>query len=204
MAARKRRKAHKRSTSGTTRRSSRRTAAKAGAKKLVPVGRKTAFDPNSLFPFSGEDDDFYVLCSNGLRGEFAKAANQTCCRVWQSLASKSDHVLGKAMVRMLTASGNDTCLDEEEKQLIRSWKPYQLRYAVGAVIDGCERYELIDPHLTKFKIPPTMDPAIWIWSRPYKEGELWGKGACGIYMVFLHPKFKLTLPGTCGRPHDPN
>jgi len=191
-------------TAGAKRTARKRPAAKRGGPRLAPVGRKAPFDPHALFPFSGESDgDLYMLCSDGLVGEFAIAANKTCCRVWRRLANKPDATLGRDMVRMLTASGNDTCLDAEEKQLIRTWTPHQLRHAVNTVVNACEQYGMIDPHLTKFKTPPWMDPTIWIWTRPYRKGERYGPGSCGIYMVFLHPKFKLSLPGTCkGPPPD--
>lgn len=160
--------------------------------------RNHPFDPSRVFRFDETRDGLeHILCSDGFTGEFAQSLNQTCCEIWRRLEKLPDSKLGRAMLKVLEATGNGGCLSTAEKQLIRDWPPYQLRYAAASVVHACAEHDLIDPHLGKLKTLPGMPPALWVWTRPYGAGDPWGKGGCGVFIVFLHPDFELSLPDDC-------
>jgi len=161
-------------------------------------GRDQLFDPSEIFRFDESGDGLeHILCSDGFAGEFAEAINEQCCGVWGRLAQLPGAKLGRGMVVVLDSTGNGKCLSAEEKQLIRDWPPYQLRYAVDSVVNACKEYGTIDPHLTKLKTPPNLPPAVWVWTRAYGANDPW-PSACGVYLVFMHPDFELEFPGDCG------
>lgn len=143
----------------------------------------------------------HILCSDGFVGEFAAAINERCCQVWRRLAQITDPKLGMAMVKVFESTTNAGCLSADEKKLIRKWPPHQLRYAVTSIVHACETYGSVDPHLTKLKAFPDMDPAIWVWSVP---GTVSSAQPCAVYMVFLHPDFDLTFPDDCGSYPNPS